>query len=57
LNKVCDVLNAEQIQHFFIPVLKRLSMGDWFTSRSSATGLYAIAYAKCPAPVQEELKK
>lgn len=32
----------------FYPLVKRLSEGDWFTSRISATALFAVTYAGLP---------
>lgn len=42
-------------QHF-VPLIKRLSAGDWFASRASACGLYAVAYPRVPAAVQADLR-
>ena len=30
----------------FVPLLKRLATGDWFTSRTSACGLFAVCYSR-----------
>ena len=54
--KIADVLTKEQIDHSYMPAVKRLSAGDWFTSRTSACGLFAPIYAKS-GPSQEELRK
>jgi serine/threonine-protein phosphatase 2A regulatory subunit A len=40
-----------------MPLIKRLTGGDWFTSRTSACGLYAAVYPKCAPETQEELRK
>ncbi|KAG0193517.1 hypothetical protein DFQ28_004850 [Apophysomyces sp. BC1034] len=56
LSKTVVLLNASQIEHYFIPLLKRLSSGEWFTSRISATGLYAAAYPKCSTDQQTDLR-
>ena len=45
------------IEEYYMPMLKRLSTGDWFTSRTSSCGLYPPAYPLCSAKVQEELRK
>ncbi|KAG0333861.1 hypothetical protein BG004_000660 [Podila humilis] len=57
LNKIAPVLNQAQLEQYFIPLLKRLSTGDWFTSRTSATGLYACGYATVSPAFQEDLRK
>ena len=41
----------------FVPLIKRLSTGDWFTSRTSACGLFAVAYPRVAAPVKTELRQ
>ena len=38
-------------------MFKRLTGGDWFTSRTSACGLYAAAYPLVAPPLQDELRK
>lgn len=46
INRVCAVLSPQQIVEVHLPLLRRLSGGEWFTSRSSATALYASAYPR-----------
>lgn len=46
INKICQVLSPAQIVEVYLPLLRRLSTGEWFTSRSSATALYASAYTR-----------
>lgn len=41
----------------FVPLVKRLSQGDWFTSRASACGLYTVAYTLSSSSVQAELRQ
>lgn len=57
LNKIIDTQNPEQIEANFIPLIKRLSSTEWFSSRVSATGLYASVVKKLVASPtsQEEL--
>ncbi|KAI9490442.1 putative ser/thr protein phosphatase 2A regulatory subunit A [Zychaea mexicana] len=47
LCELAQSLSPEQLTEYFIPMLKRLSTGEWFTSRASAAGLYAAIYKKC----------
>lgn len=51
------LLSQSDIDTHFIPLLKRLSQGDWFTSRTSASALYATAYPKASAAAQSEMRK
>jgi serine/threonine-protein phosphatase 2A regulatory subunit A len=47
----------QAIEEYYMPILKRLSTGDWFTSRTSACGLYSPPYNLVSAKVQEELRR
>jgi len=40
----------------FVPVVRRLANGDWFTNRVSASGVFATCYTKCDAESQQELR-
>jgi hypothetical protein len=51
------LLSQSDIDTHFIPLLKRLSQGDWFTSRTSACALYATAYPKAAPQAQTEMRK
>jgi serine/threonine-protein phosphatase 2A regulatory subunit A len=57
LIKVCEVLTQQQVEEFFVPLVKRLSSGNWFTSRTSACGLYSSAYSRSGPATQEELRR
>jgi serine/threonine-protein phosphatase 2A regulatory subunit A len=51
------VLSQAQIEEHYIPLLKRLSSGEWFTSRTSSAALYPPVYAKVSPAIQEDLRK
>lgn len=55
LNKLAESQTADQIEQYFVPLVKRLSTTEWFSSRVSATGLYKTIVAKVPAASQDEL--
>ncbi|KAF8466944.1 protein phosphatase 2A regulatory subunit A [Kalaharituber pfeilii] len=57
LNKICQVLSPQQVEEHFIPLIKRLSKTDWFTSKISATGLYTVPYPKASPALQAELRQ
>jgi serine/threonine-protein phosphatase 2A regulatory subunit A len=57
ITKVAAVLSQSQLEEHYIPLLKRLSQGDWFTSRTSASALYPAVYAKVSPAVQDDLRK
>ena len=44
LNAIAKQLKPEQVEATFFPLLKRLSAGTYFTSRSSACALFATVY-------------
>eukprot|EP01087_Luapelamoeba_hula_P024695 TRINITY_DN949_c0_g1_i1.p1 TRINITY_DN949_c0_g1~~TRINITY_DN949_c0_g1_i1.p1 ORF type:complete len:586 (+),score=99.05 TRINITY_DN949_c0_g1_i1:135-1892(+) len=46
LCKLAAIIPDEQFAEQFLPLIKRLATGDWFTSRTSACGLFASAYPK-----------
>jgi len=50
-------MSPAQIEECYIPLLKRLSAGEWFTSRTSSAALYPAVYAKVSPAVQDELRK
>lgn len=57
ITKVAAVLSKSQIEQYYIPLVQRLSRGEWFTSRTSACALYTPVYDKVDPPVQDEMRK
>lgn len=57
ITKVAAVLSKSQIEQYYIPLVQRLSRGEWFTSRTSACALYAPVYDKVDPAVQDEMRK
>ena len=56
LNTICKILSREQVEQYFITLIERLATGDWFTSRSSAAGLFAAGYEKASTQSQDKLR-
>ncbi len=56
LNKICEGLNPQQVEEYFIPLTIRLAKADWFTSKVSGCGLFTAPYKKVTPPVQEQLR-
>lgn len=56
INALASVLSASQIQDYCVPLVKRLSTGDWFTSRSSATALFAATYEQANVKTKQDLR-
>lgn len=57
ITKVAAVLSKSQIEQYYIPLVQRLSRGEWFTSRTSACALYTPVYDKVDPAVQDEMRK
>ncbi|XP_060551873.1 serine/threonine-protein phosphatase 2A 65 kDa regulatory subunit A alpha isoform-like isoform X1 [Ruditapes philippinarum] len=49
--------SPSDLENHFVPLVKRLSGGDWFTSRTSACGLFAVAYPRVSSSVKAELRQ
>ncbi|KAI6660968.1 Serine/threonine-protein phosphatase 2A 65 kDa regulatory subunit A beta isoform [Oopsacas minuta] len=47
---------TKDLQDHYIPLIKRLTTAEWFTSRTSACGLYSVVYQKVSQQTQEELR-
>ncbi|KZT74630.1 ARM repeat-containing protein [Daedalea quercina L-15889] len=57
VTKISAVMSQAQIEQFYIPLLNRLSHGEWFTSRTSSCALFPPVYDKVSSPVQDELRR
>ncbi|RCN40664.1 HEAT repeat protein [Ancylostoma caninum] len=56
LRKIADKHSTAALEEYFIPMLKRLATGDWFTSRTSACGLFSVAYPRVSPAIKAELR-
>ncbi|KJH48794.1 HEAT repeat protein [Dictyocaulus viviparus] len=56
LRKIADKHSTPALEDYFIPMLKRLATGDWFTSRTSACGLFSVAYPRVSPAIKAELR-
>uniref|UniRef100_H3AV76 Protein phosphatase 2 scaffold subunit Aalpha n=1 Tax=Latimeria chalumnae TaxID=7897 RepID=H3AV76_LATCH len=45
------------LEAHFVPLVKRLASGDWFTSRTSACGLFSVCYPRVSSSVKAELRQ
>ena len=57
INKIAQQVAPNHIEHYFLPLLKRLANGDWYTSKTSACGLFAVCYQSCNPSQQQELRQ
>uniref|UniRef100_A0A060TI29 ARAD1D35772p n=1 Tax=Blastobotrys adeninivorans TaxID=409370 RepID=A0A060TI29_BLAAD len=56
LNILTDSMPVSDVEQYVLPLIRRLSSTEWFSSRVSATGLYARAVARASATTQAELQ-
>ncbi|CAI4224083.1 unnamed protein product [Auanema sp. JU1783] len=56
LRKIADKHSTADLEEHFIPMLRRLATGDWFTSRTSSCGLFSVAYPRVSPAIQAELR-
>ena len=57
ISKISLLITPQACEQHFLPLLRRLSSGDWFTSRTSACALFAAAYPNAGPEVQEEMRR
>ncbi|GMK56532.1 hypothetical protein CspeluHIS016_0303720 [Cutaneotrichosporon spelunceum] len=57
ISNISKDLSPQQIDEYFVPLLRRLSTGDWFTSRTSACALFAAPYPKANTEAQDEMRR
>uniref|UniRef100_A0A672SFB6 Serine/threonine-protein phosphatase 2A 65 kDa regulatory subunit A beta isoform-like n=1 Tax=Sinocyclocheilus grahami TaxID=75366 RepID=A0A672SFB6_SINGR len=46
LRKISQEHSPVDLEVHFVPLVKRLASGDWFTSRTSACGLFSVCYPR-----------
>lgn len=57
LRTIAQQHSPAHLQEYFVPLVLRLASGDWFTSRTSACGLFSVAYPRVSNQVKEELRQ
>lgn len=56
LCRIGDQMREQDVVDYFIPMMKRLAAGEWFTARVSACGLFHVAYPSAPEALKTELR-
>merc|ERR1712088_1218889 len=56
LRKIAEEHSTGDLETHFVPLVKRLATGDWFTSRTSACGLFSVCYPRVSASVKADLR-
>ncbi|XP_051901313.1 serine/threonine-protein phosphatase 2A 65 kDa regulatory subunit A alpha isoform-like [Pristis pectinata] len=49
--------SPSDLERHFVPLVKRLASGDWFTSRTSACGLFSVCYPRVSNTVKADLRQ
>nr|ODN96708.1 protein phosphatase 2 (formerly 2A), regulatory subunit A [Cryptococcus depauperatus CBS 7855] len=57
ISKISVLLSAQALEKHLVPILRRLSTGEWFTSRTSASALFAAPYPNASLTAQEEMRR
>ena len=52
MRHVAEEHSASDLEAHFVPLVKRLATGDWFTSRTSACGLFSVCYPRVATSVK-----
>uniref|UniRef100_A0A672SDM0 Serine/threonine-protein phosphatase 2A 65 kDa regulatory subunit A beta isoform-like n=1 Tax=Sinocyclocheilus grahami TaxID=75366 RepID=A0A672SDM0_SINGR len=56
LRKISQEHSPVDLEVHFVPLVKRLASGDWFTSRTSACGLFSVCYPRVSSTVKAEIR-
>lgn len=46
LRNIASQHSPADLEEHFVPLVQRLASGDWFTSRTSACGLFSVCYPR-----------
>lgn len=57
ITKIMGVLTPSQTEEYAVPLVRRLSTGDWFTSRISSASLHAPVYKLSSDPSKDEIRR
>ncbi|XP_042815409.1 serine/threonine-protein phosphatase 2A 65 kDa regulatory subunit A beta isoform isoform X4 [Panthera tigris] len=57
LRQISQEHTPNALEAHFVPLVKRLASGDWFTSRTSACGLFSVCYPRASDAVRAEIRQ
>lgn len=57
LKMIAKEMAAENVESHFLPLIKRLAQGEWFTSRTSVCALFGAAYDRVGPNTKTELRE
>ena len=56
LRTIAAIHTTSDLETHFIPLVKRLASGDWFTSRTSSCGLFSVCYPRAVVATKTDLR-
>ncbi|XP_029668414.1 LOW QUALITY PROTEIN: serine/threonine-protein phosphatase 2A 65 kDa regulatory subunit A alpha isoform-like [Formica exsecta] len=56
LRNIVSQHSPADLEEHFVPLVQRLASGDWFTSRTSACGLFSVCYPRVSPAIKAELR-
>ena len=56
LRNISQQHSTSDLEQYFVPLVKRLATGEWFTSRTSACGLFSVVYPRVAFTVKSDLR-
>ena len=56
LRNISQQHSPHDLEQYFVPLVKRLASGEWFTSRTSACGLFSVCYQRVSPGIKSELR-
>jgi serine/threonine-protein phosphatase 2A regulatory subunit A len=56
IEAVLDNMTSDQLAEQYVPLLSRLAINDWFTSRMSSAALFHIGYKKLADPQKQKCR-
>jgi len=57
LRGISALHSVADLEAYFVPLVRRLSTGDWFTSRTSACGLFSVAYPRVSTTIRSKFNE
>ncbi|CAH8492575.1 unnamed protein product [Dicrocoelium dendriticum] len=57
LRALAPSFSPKDLGAHFLPLVRRLATGEWFTSRTSACGLFSVIYRHSPSAVRADLRQ
>lgn len=57
ITSISECLSQQQVEAYYIPLVNRLSRGEWFTSRTSSAALYSPVYSKVSPQIKDDMRR